>query len=157
MKHSPLHILSALAVLCAVALNSCTGDGCTDNSSSLPLAHFYQNGKAVTVSNLSVRGIGAPGDSILVDNESVSEVYLPLPPSAKMCQFEFNYNTEGAPADTITLHYTATPMFANMDCGAMYGFNISAHQFTRHAIDSVALVKPEVTNNNAVTLRIFMR
>ena len=49
MKHSPLHILSALAVLCAAALNSCTGDGCTDNSSSLPLAHFYQNGKAVTV------------------------------------------------------------------------------------------------------------
>ena len=72
-------------------------------------------------------------------------------------EFKFNYNTEGAPADTITLHYTATPMFANMDCGAMYGFNISAHQFTRHAIDSVALVKPEVTNNNAVTLRIFMR
>ena len=146
MMPSPLHILSVIAVACVAALSSCTGDGCVDNSSSLPLAHFYQGGKKVTVSNLSVRGIGAP-----------SEVYLPLRPGANMCQFEFNYNTEGATADTITLHYSATPMFANMDCGAMYGFTISEHQFTHHAIDSVALVNPEVTNNNAVTLRIFMR
>lgn len=157
MMPSPLHILSVIAVACVAALSSCTGDGCVDNSSSLPLAHFYQGGKKVTVSNLSVRGIGAPGDSILVDKQSVSEVYLPLRPGANMCQFEFNYNTEGATADTITLHYSATPMFANMDCGAMYGFTISEHQFTHHAIDSVALVNPEVTNNNAVTLRIFMR
>lgn len=156
MKHSLLHILGVMAMLCMV-LSSCTGDGCTDNSAALPLATFYQDGKAVTVTGLSVRGIGAPGDSILVDNESVSELYLPLPPAAKECQFEFNYNTEGAPSDTLTLHYTATPAFAGVDCGAMYYFEITSHRHTHHAIDSVALVNPLVTNANAVTFRIFMR
>ena len=39
----------------------------------------------------------------------------------------------------------------------MLNFEISDYSYTRHAIDSVALVKPMVTNDNAKTFRIFMR
>lgn len=147
----------ALVLLASAALSGCSGDGCIDNRSSLPVAAFFKGTTAVSITNLSVRGIGAPGDSIFIDKQSVSEIYLPLRPSTDICQFELNYNVENAPADTITVRYSSQPAFASVDCGAMLNFEISDYSYTRHAIDSVALVKPMVTNDNAKTFRIYMR
>lgn len=147
----------ALWLAAGVALSACSGDGCIDNRSSLPLAAFYKGGTAVSVENLSVRGIGAPGDSVYVDKQTVSEVYLPLRPTVDECQFELDYNIAGTPSDTITVHYSSQPVFASVDCGAMLNFQISDYSHTCHAIDSVALVRPVVTNNNAVTFRVYMR
>lgn len=147
----------ALALVAVLAFSACSSDGCTDNSSSLPLAQFFKEGKNVSVANISVRGIGAPGDSILVNKQTVNEVYFPLRPSTDFCQFELNYNVDGIPTDTISIRYSSKPAFASVDCGAMLNFEISKFDYTRHAIDSVALVRPVVTNENAVTFRIFMR
>lgn len=149
--------MAALWLAVVLTLSGCSGDGCIDNRSSMPLAAFYKGSTAVSVQNLSVRGIGAPGDSIYVDKQTVSEVYLPLRPLASECQFELNYGVANAPSDTITVHYSSQPVFASVDCGAMLNFEISSHAYTRHAIDSVALVRPVVTNNNAVTFRVYMR
>lgn len=155
MKMKPS--ILAFGALAMMALCGCSGDGCTDNRSSLPVAAFYRANSAVSISNLSVRGIGAPGDSVYIDSQTVTEVYLPLRPSAGSCQFELSYGTEGASPDTITISYTSTPAFASVDCGAMLNFEISNFSYTRHAIDSVALVRPVVTNENVTTFRIFMQ
>lgn len=155
-----MKVTRALIAFAAMALStlwSCSGDGCIDNRSSLPVAAFYRGNSAVSISNLSVRGIGAPGDSVLIDAQTVSEIYLPLRPSDEVCQFELSYGVAGAPSDTITVRYGSTPAFASVDCGAMLNFEISDFSYTRHSIDSVALLHPVVTNDNATTFRIFMQ
>ena len=62
--------LTLSTIIAIAALSSCGSSECFDNQSTLPLAGFYsmQTRTAITVDSLTVYGIGAPGDSILVDN-----------------------------------------------------------------------------------------
>ncbi|MDO4511165.1 MAG: DUF6452 family protein [Bacteroidales bacterium] len=150
--------IAMMAIAAAMTLSACSGDGCTDNSSSIPLAGFFKSGKAVSLSDISLRGLGAPGDSLLLKQQTVTEVYLPLRPKASNCQFEIDYNLDGGDLrDTISIDYSSTPAFASVDCGAMLNFEIKGFGYTRHAIDSITLVRPVVTNENAVTFKIHMR
>lgn len=150
------HIL--LVVLAALMLVTCSDGSCYDNGSALPLVRFYASGTTtqVTVPNVTIRGIGAPGDSILVDDNAVSEIYLPLRATTGITQWEFTYGTEGnSVADTLTLTYDAVPYFAGIECGAMYNFHLKAVEMTYNYADSVAIVKPIINNGTDVAIRIF--
>ena len=74
MIKSPAVTIALLAT-CLLMATSC-GEGCLDNKNSLPKAGFYSaaTGEAVAVNNLTVSGIGAPGDSTLLRNETAAEV-----------------------------------------------------------------------------------
>ncbi len=162
MAMTPLHTLLAAAAL-AAALTACSSDGCTDNGSSLPLAAFYTSGstQSLTVPNLTVRGIGAPGDSALLSAETVSQVYLPLRPGCDSTSFQLNYGgqstAEARTTDTLTLRYRAVPAFVSQECGAMYVFEIGSWHATAHGIDSVAISDPVITNANRIAIKIYMR
>lgn len=159
------HTLLAAATLltAAATLAACSSDGCTDNGSSLPLAAFYTSGStgSLSVPNLTVRGIGAPGDSLLLSAETVSQVYLPLRPSCDSTSFVLNYGgqstTEARTTDTLTLRYRAVPAFVSQECGAMYVFEIGSWSATAHGIDSVAIDDPVITNANRIAIKIYMR
>ena len=158
-----LHIVAATMILSALALGStaCGDDSCYDNGSSLPLARFYTSGTSttVTVLNLTVRGIDEPGDSILIDNSSVSECYLPLRATVGTTQYELSYgDDEGETllADTITFSYRPVPYFASHECGAMYNFEMSSLTSTHHIIDSVVLVNKVIDNSTSVAVRIYI-
>ena len=74
-------VTTVLWVAAAVVMmtgGSCSDDSCFDNSSALPLAAFYQGSNAVTVTNLTVKGVGAPGDTLLAEAASLSRLYLPF-------------------------------------------------------------------------------
>ena len=77
MKRLPVIVLLTLLAL-GWALVSCGDDSCYDNGSSLPLAAFYMDDNQTTVTGLTIKGIGNPGDSLLLDNSSAKEIYLPL-------------------------------------------------------------------------------
>lgn len=148
-----------LILAAAILLSACNSSGCTDNQSALPLAGFYildENGRetAVSVDSLTVGGIGAVGDSLLLDKSSgVSQVYLPFNTDAASSAFFFDYNT--GTADTVTFVYDAQPYFASEECGAAYRYHITKVGYTRHAIDSIGLTGNEVTNVNLETIHIF--
>ena len=154
-------LLAATALL-ATAAASCSSDGCTDNGSSIPLAGFYSasSKSSVTLSNVTVRGIEAPGDSILAKNESLSQIHLPLRVSTVRASYEFTFNGGGtdvpATIDTLVIHYSPKSTFVSKDCGAMYNFKIEDWFHTCHAIDSISIADV-ITNSNAVAIKIYMK
>ncbi len=153
-------ILAALAMT-AIGAASCSSDGCSDNGNSLPLAAFYASGtgSSVTPASVTVRGMGAPGDSAIATNEALSQVYLPLRMSCDSTRFAITFGTDGeatSTTDTLTLRYKAVPTFVSQDCGAMYNFEIRSYKCTSHAIDSVVVLHNVITNANRVSIKIFV-
>lgn len=146
-----------LLILLTVALVSCTDNSCYDHASALPLVRFYETGTAtqLSLSDVVIRGVDAPGDSILVNGETVDEVYLPLRASATTTQWVLEYAGDAGLADTITLQYRSIPYFASAECGAMYNFEIESVTATDILIDSIAVVKPVIDNGTDVAIRIF--
>lgn len=136
---------------------SCNNDNCVGNSNGIPLAGFYQNGKAVTPTNLTIFGIGAPGDSTILKEGSTSTAYLPLRITVTSCQYVLDYNTDEVENDTITFNYDVIPYFESHECGAMYNFTIKSWEYTQNLIDSIAIPDPRITNSDVVTIKIFMQ
>lgn len=155
IQHSILAII--LTACFSVITASCSNDNCIGNSTGIPLAGFYNDTKTVTINNLTVYGIGAPNDSVIIDKASASKVYLPLRLSTSSCKYVLNYNTEGQLNDTITLGYDAIPYFESHECGAMYNFKITSMEHTSNAIDSVRIPDPMITNADVVSIKIYMR
>ena len=141
----------------AVIATSCNNDNCTGNGSAIPLAGFYNGDKQVSIASLTVYGIGAPNDSVIIDKTSASSVYLPLRLSTNSCKYVFNYNTEGLLNDTLSLSYDATPYFESHECGAMYRFKITSMEHTTHSIDSVRIPEPVITNADVVSIKIYVQ
>lgn len=159
-----LTILAAVATLTSVLLSSCNSGGCTELRSSVPKATFYSSatGSAIMIDSLRISGIGVKGDSILYGpKERLTTILLPMPALTDTVQWQIAYMqsqlaAQGV-ADTLTLHYTRTPWFAGVDCGAMYKYDISSVNCTHYLIDSVVVVNPHVTNIDANTLNIYFR
>lgn len=150
--------IPALACIAALLLAGCASKECYDNQNALPLAGFYAygTGREVAISRLRVSGVGAPSDSLLNAGEtSTSQVYLPLRPDVATTSFRFAYGSgDDAPADTLTLEYTARPWFVSDACGVSYRYHIGAVRHTAYAIDSVAV--PGMTITNAPGRNVFI-
>lgn len=158
MKKSNKTAWWVVALIAAMVATSCSNDGCIGNGSSIPLAAFYdyQTGTQGSVNGLTVKGIGAPGDSLLADSTTVQELYMPLRVSTNSSSFVFDFNLEGIEPDTLTLRYEAVPYFMSNECGAMYLFNMQGATVTHHVIDSVALPYPVINNDNKITIKIYI-
>lgn len=144
-------------ILIVVALSSCNNDNCSGNSSGIPLAAFMQGSSKVTISNLTVYGIGAPNDSAIIRNTSANQVYMPLRITDTSCRYVLDYNDDDVANDTITFNYDVIPYFESHECGAMYNFNITSWEFTQNAIDSVVITNPRITNSDVVTINIYVQ
>ena len=153
-------ILSA-AVAMMSALSACNTSSCIENQSSLPMAGLYAagSGSSISVTSMEVGGVGAPGDSLLyTGNTAVSSLYLPFRSAERSTSFYFLYLGDNAPQpDTITFDYDSTPYFVSEECGAMFNYVITGVEYTRHAIDSVAVTDSIVNNLDLGRIKIFMR
>ncbi len=157
MRHLLHILLLAAAVFVTVA---CNDDSCYDNGNSLPLVRFYMSDSgAVTLSGVTLRGIDAPDDSVYVDNESLSETYMPLRATTNTTQWIIQVATTDSTSvtDTLTINYTPVPYFAGSECGAMYMFELDDVYSTDNGIDSVVVMKNEVTNVSQEILRIYFK
>lgn len=146
--------LILLFLILATLTVSCSDNTCTDNATSLPLVRFYYSGSSSQqyISGLTVRGIGAPGDSILVDSGNINEVTLPLMISTHKTQWEIKGNGF---TDTLEVNYDVIPFFESAECGAMYNFKITEVSCTSSGIDSVVIVQKTVNNVSRETLRLY--
>lgn len=135
---------------------SCSGEGCTNNRNSIPLAGFYEldTENKVSVRRMPVYGIGAPNDSSLLDTARNSQqVYLPLRGNRTQTAFVFD---GGAIKDTLTINYESYPYFDGEDCGAMWQYLIHNVEYTRNFIDSVLVTDPLINNQERERLMIFL-
>ena len=147
----------AAAVLAAAACNT---TGCLDNQSALPLAGLFSSatGKPITLNNIEIRGVGAPGDSLLVaKGTSVSEIYLPMRPTMQQTAWRIIYAQEGLEGieDVVTFDYDSEPYFASEECGAMYNYRITRCSTTYNLIDSVVVADSLITNVDRLRIKIY--
>ena len=122
------------------------------------MAALYLGGTQQTISGLAIKGIGVPGDSLIADSSSLSEVYLPLRASSSSTAFAISrWTNEGTGwvNDTLTLEYQPIEYFHSAECGAMYNFDIKQVSHTTHGIDSVVLLNSLITNVTTPSLRIY--
>jgi len=143
-----------------VLAGACSDSSCYDNGNSLPLVRFYVSGQgAATVSGLTLRGIGAPGDSVFVDGEALSETYLPLRATTSNTQWIIAVASPLGTTytDTLSVDYKSVPYFAGAECGAMYSFELTNVDCTHNAIDSVVVMQNKVTNVSTETMRIYFK
>lgn len=163
MKRHLFHIVCVLTGLHLIV--SCSSStGCTDNQNSLPLAGFYSSstGEKVTPDSIAVEGVGAPNDSLLLaPNRKVSELYLPFRSTKSTTSFCIQYRQSNLNYeelyDTLTFNYNSIPYFASEECGAMYHYLITSYSYTRHLVDSVALLDSLITNVDRETIQIYFR
>lgn len=153
------------AAACAVLMAACASDECNDNKNSLPLAEFYSSlptPERVSIDSVSVFGIGAPGDSVLVDSaSSLQQVYLPFridqPSTTYVIRYLQRVLAEQNMADTIRFDYAISPQFVSSACGAVYYYDDIRISHTNHFIDSVTCPGNRITNANLANIFIYFR
>ncbi len=148
--------LALLPLLLAALLASCSGDGCTNNRNSIPLAGFYDyaSREPVAVSGLAIAGVGAPNDSLLLDPSTSShQVYLPFRGAQKSTQFTFS---SGGFADVVTFNYDSYPFFAGEECGVMWRYRITSVSHAGFIIDSIAVTDSLITNMERERIMFFI-
>lgn len=146
-----------VALLGVMLIASCSGEGCTNNRNSIPLAGFYElaTEQQLTVSHMPIYGVGAPNDSSLIDTlRNSQQVYLPLRGNKTQVAFVFD---GGSVKDTLTINYESYPYYDGEDCGAMWRYLIHDVSHTRNFIDSVLVTDPLITNIERERLMIFLR
>lgn len=163
-KRAIIHRMAAgfgMAVI-AVAVTAC-GETCTDNRNALPYAAFNavmdSVMQRVSVDSLEVRGIGAPGDSILVEaGAPVSTVYLPFRIDSDTTLYAFTIRQGLLEiSDTVTFNYTRSPRFVSHECGVSYLFDIKDITWTGQMIDSVVCKQGYIDNTPGINMEIYLR
>lgn len=148
-------LVSAL-IACVSVVIGCSSDGCEHNRNSIPMAGFYdyKTKNALTVSGLSVAGVNAPNDSLLLDPaRSSHQVYLPFRGSQTEASFMFS---SGGVGDIVTFHYESMPYFDGEECGAMWRYRIIDVEHRGLIIDSISVTDPEITNIERERIMIFL-
>lgn len=155
--------LLLLTVACVAAVLSCTPSTCDENSTAIPLACFYasESKRSISLDSLTVYGVGAPGDTVIMYNGTGTQVYLPLRMNANNCQFVFHHEavafSDTRYNDTLTINYNPIPYFSSMDCGAMYYYDVMDYEYSTNLVDSVRIITDRFTNADIETVQIYFR
>lgn len=161
-----LHSLAVavLAAACALAIAGCNTNGCLENRNSVPLAGFYSDAsmKLITIDSVQITGEGMPeSDPLLKAGEKVNQVYLPMRSTHQSTSWVLSYKQKDLDRpelnDTISFDYTSTPFFAGNECGVVYYYDITHMDYTKHLIDSVAIVDSLITNVDIERIQIYFR
>lgn len=148
------------------ALTGCNTAGCTDNHSALPMMGFYNMAtkSPVILDSLELGGVGAPDDSLLIKSgSSVQWLYFPLRFDSEQTSFRFHYDYKEQGLDKpelddiLTIRYTSEPYFASEECGAFYVYRVTGISYTKHLIDSVAVVDSVINNIDMERFKVFFR
>lgn len=155
-------ILCTLTAAIIIIMAGCNSDGCLNNQNALPQAAFFSGltDKQMSVRGVEVRGVGAPGDSVLISPTSaVSTFYLPMRSDRGSTEWEFNFvvSEKVSITDYITFEYTSQPHFASEECGAMYFYHIDRVDYTTNVIDSVVVLDSLITNYDMTRIRIYIQ
>lgn len=167
MVSFPRRLTLQLAPLLLTALSICIQTGCTTdecfgNRTSTPLAGFYSSyfpEQPLTLDSVTLYGIGAK-DSLLINNNNVSQTYFPLRIDSDSTSFVIRFQTSSNPnflTDTITLVYDREPYFVSPACGAMYNYRITSFKTSASLVDSVSFPTGIINNQDIENMHIYMR
>lgn len=97
------------------------------------------------------------GDSILINKETnVKTFMVPYGYTQKETTYVFRYSSPAyVVTDTLWVEHTNREHFISMDCGISVFSNIDNIRFTKHVIDSLAIVNPLLDNDEKDNVHIF--
>lgn len=162
MKHT---LLNTILLLFVAVLMSCGSSDCPLTNTVMQKVGFYNfDGSQLTVDDTLTVMVS---DSVILNRlTGGTSVRLPMSYSAPADTLVFCFTPTGAimPAtDTIVINKTNTPHFVSLDCARSMFHTITAVSWSRrspnetyaYAIDSVALINPEVNYDEKENLQIY--
>jgi hypothetical protein len=147
-----------ILVLFVLAVHpACEGEGiCTESRLSRVNAGFYEwDGEQevnVFIELFTLYGEGR--DSLLYDRKNnVQQFSFPMDMNAPSSTLILQADTL---ADTLIIDYAVVPALVSYECGFTNTFEMSGVSYTRHFIDSIALIKPLADLEDEENLKIFL-
>ncbi|MBW8685589.1 DUF6452 family protein [Chitinophaga rhizophila] len=101
---------------------------------------------------VTLRAIGQ--DSLLVNRQPRSSIFLPLDPRNDTCRFYLRLDSIAIP-DTLTFRYKRNPSFVSAGCGFATFFSIDTVITTYNTIDSLHINNKEVNSSNDTHISLF--
>lgn len=97
------------------------------------------------------------GDSILINKErNVKTIMVPYGYTQKETIYVFSYSSPAfVVTDTLWVEHTNREHFISMDCGISVFSHIDTIRFTKHMIDSLAIVNSELDNDEKDNVHIY--
>jgi len=152
----------SLSIVLLLYITACTSDDtCRKNKFVNIRIQFYKytldttsnNYKLGTwsVDSLTAKGIGI--DSVIYKNtKSINIINLQLQKQANSSKFLVTTNNIN---DTLTIVHTNKDYYLSLECGCIKTHYIDSVHITKHSVDSVKIINPDVNTSNATNLRIF--
>ena len=137
----------ALPALATLLLTSCNSGGCYDTMDVKVYCSFYSQTlkEAVQIDSVTVWGLGS--DSLIYDNETVSELALELNPKVQKTEYVVQAINSGyLYKDTLTLKYVNQPWFQSMECGCMVFSTLESFETTGEIFQSATILNPKIIN-----------
>lgn len=144
-----------LAGFCLLFFSCESEESCEQSTISALNAGFYSIvdslPESITIDNFSVFGVGREDSLLFNQANSVSSFVLPLSPSCDTTKFVLTVGTE---TDTITFMYSRELHLLSMECGFTTYFYIEKTENTFNVIDSISVVKKNVTTGDDENIQI---
>ena len=150
------HIFLLLFMFLACACGDESSDFCLSNQQSVQ-AGFYSSYQTTdtdsSVSNVFIYSTGV--DSILYDDATVSDVYLPLSMGSDTSKFIVEINDL---KETISFVHQKELNFVSGECGFVFSFYLDTVMYSDVSfIDSVAIDYDEIVyNENLENVKIYL-
>jgi len=101
----------------------------------------------------TIYGLG--NDSLLIDNQNIYNVRLPLKPFDT--QTTYIFQRENMLPDTINFVYDNENNFISLECGCLVFHRITDIEYTFNSIDSVVVMNNFAADEQAKNIRIYFK
>ncbi|MBR5542253.1 MAG: hypothetical protein IKU64_07865 [Bacteroides sp.] len=148
-------------ILLVGLLSGCEGEAdCSLSSVSLARFQFLDSKTHRSISftqGAMVTGIALENGSETTDTVfNRAESYMSVPLSyTDQTTYVIHY-TE-IMRDTIVLKHKNIPFVGNVECPALMFYEVETMSYTTHALDSVKLINPKITNEETINFNIYYR
>lgn len=150
-----------LTTILLALLTGCGGEAeCPLNTTSVARFEFQDSKTHASVkliNGATVTGIAIVDGKAEIDTVfNQAESYMSVPLSyTNQTTYVIHY-TETM-RDTIELKHRNIPFSSDIECPVMMFFEVESMRYTTNALDSIKLVNPKITNEEAINFNIYYR
>jgi hypothetical protein len=154
MTRSLKTLSTILAFILLLTGISCSPGSCFEETNSYLKGFFYlkSTGKAFPPDSLTMYGSGRDTSLIYNKAKNVKPALLPLNASTTESSLVLKIN---GVLDTLKVSYSSNIHFISKECGYTYYHIIESINYTTNLIDTVTIIRSNVTTLNEENIRIY--
>ncbi|MCD7973561.1 MAG: DUF6452 family protein [Candidatus Azobacteroides sp.] len=143
--------------LIATLFFSCGDTECSESTNATLAAVFYIDEDNIS-SGDSLLVYGLHNDSLLIKVSTPTIINFPLKLEEHTTSFVFDFTGDlqvDLVKDTVRFFHQNSPHFISEACGCAMFYTIDSIRYTRHKIDSIAVVNKDIINEELENIQIF--